>query len=106
MRRYAEVFRIRPEMVDEYQKCHDEIWPEMAKAIRESGVSNYSIFFRGDGTLFAYLECEDPESAFSSIRRQPVHARWQAAMDRFFVKSDRAAVGPETEQLRELFHQA
>jgi len=102
--RYAEVFRIRPELLEEYEKAHDEIWPEMATAITESGIRNYSIFFRGDGTLFAYLECDDIQVAFESMRRRPVNARWQAAMERFFVKTDRTIVGPQTERLREVFH--
>ena len=104
MNRHAEAFRIRPELVSEYKKCHDEIWPEMAKAIEDSGIRNYSIFFRGDGTLFAYFECEDAEAAFASIRKQDVNARWQAAMEKFFIKRDSAIVGPETEELREVFH--
>ncbi len=105
MKRYGFVFRIRPEMKAEYKKAHDEIWPDMARAIRESGIRNYSIFFRRDGTLFGYFECEDAKKAFDQMGRQEVNTRWQNAMDRFFVKSDPTILGPESEDLEEVFHQ-
>lgn len=105
MKRYGFVYRVKPEMKAEYKKSHDEIWPEMAEAIRWSGIRNYSIFFRGDGTLFAYFECADAEEAFAYMGRQEVNARWQKAMDKFFIKTDPAIPGPQMEALEEVFHQ-
>jgi len=104
MRRYGSVFRIKPEMVKEYKKDHDEIWPEMAKAIQDAGIRNYSIFFRRDGTLFSYFECEDAEKAFGRLRKTEVNARWQAAMDKYFVKSKPLPPGPEVEDLEQVFY--
>jgi len=104
MKRYAFVFRIKPEMKVEYKKAHDEIWPDMAKVIQDSGIKNYSIFFRGDGTLFAYLEADDPEKSFAYIGRQEVNERWQRAMDKYFLKEDSSLLGPEMEELEEVFH--
>jgi L-rhamnose mutarotase len=77
----------------------------MAEAIRSSGIRNYSIFFRKDGTLFGYFECQDAEKAFGFMGQQEVNTRWQKAMDRFFVKSDPTILGPEMEDLEEVFHQ-
>ncbi len=104
MKRYASVFRIRPELVGEYKKAHDEIWPDMAQAIRDAGIRNYSIFFSPDGTLYSYFECDDAGAAFAFMRRTEVNARWQKAMEKFFVKSDPSILGPETEDLVEVFH--
>jgi L-rhamnose mutarotase len=104
MKRFGFIFRMKPEMKDEYKKAHDEIWPDMAAAIRESGIRNYSIFFRKDGTLFGYLESEDPERAFEYLGGQEVNTRWQKAMDKFFVKSDPELLGPEIETIEEVFH--
>jgi L-rhamnose mutarotase len=104
MKRYASIFRIRPEMKAAYKKDHDEIWPDMAEALRTSGFRNYSIYFRPDGTLFAYFECEDPKRAFASMAATEVNARWQKAMEKYFVKKDRTILGPEMEDLEEVFH--
>ena len=67
--RHACLFRIKPELKAEYKKAHDEIWPDMARAIRKSGIRNYSIYFRDDGTLFSYFECRDPGRAFAYMGR-------------------------------------
>lgn len=104
MKRYAFLFKIKPELKAEYKKTHDEIWPDMEKAIRDSGIRNYSIFFRPDGALFAYLEAEDPARSFEYIGKQEVNTRWQKAMEKFFIKEKRNFLGPEIEPLEEVFH--
>ena len=104
-KRYAFVMRIKPELKADYKKAHDEIWPEMAQAIRRSGIRNYSIYFREDGTLFAYLEAPDPAKAFEWLGKTEVNTRWQKAMDRYFVKKDPPLLGPEVVSLEEVFHQ-
>ncbi|MBN1299328.1 MAG: L-rhamnose mutarotase, partial [Actinobacteria bacterium] len=77
MTRTAFIFKIKPEMKNEYKKAHDEIWPEFAKIISDSGISNYSIFFRKDGTLFAYLESEDFDGAMKKIGSTELNRLWQ-----------------------------
>ena len=104
MKRYTFTMRIKPELKAEYKKAHDEIWPDMAKAIRDSGIRNYSISYRPDGTLFAYLESNDPARSFEKLGKTEVNARWQKAMDRFFVKSDPSTAGPDMEVIEEVFH--
>jgi L-rhamnose mutarotase len=105
MQRVGFTFRIRPELKDEYKKAHDNIWPEMAEAIRKCGIHNYSIYFKPDGTLFAYLEVEgDYQKQMARLSGTDVNKRWQEYMDRFFVKEDGSVTGPEIENLEEVFH--
>jgi L-rhamnose mutarotase len=104
MKRYTFIMRIKPELKDDYKRAHHEIWPDMARAIRDSGIRNYSISFRPDGTLFAYLESPDPALSFEKLGRTEVNARWQKAMDRFFVKRDPSSTGPDVEVIEEVFH--
>lgn len=35
---------LNPGQAAEYKKRHDEIWPELAKALRDAGISDYSIW--------------------------------------------------------------
>jgi len=104
MKRYAFLMKIKPELRAEYEKAHDEIWPDMAAAITESGITNYSIYFRPDGTLFACLEAEDPAASFARLGGTEVNARWQKAMDKFFVKKDPKKIGADVEEIAEVFH--
>ena len=59
MQRVGFEMKIHPEMVEEYKQRHDDIWPEMSAALVRTGWRNYTIFFKEDGTLFGYVECED-----------------------------------------------
>ena len=43
MEKFAFKMHLNPGMRDEYQKRHDEIWPELVTLLKEAGVSDYSI---------------------------------------------------------------
>ena len=45
------LLKVRPEKMDEYKARHAQVWPEMLKALRESGWRNYSLFLTPDGAL-------------------------------------------------------
>jgi L-rhamnose mutarotase len=105
MQRIGFTMKIKPELKDEYKKAHDEIWPEMAKALNDYGMHNYSIYFRKDGTLFAYLEVDgDFQEQMGKFSKLDVNERWQKYMDQYFVKEDKSILGPEIEMLEEVFH--
>lgn len=105
MQRVGFSFKIKPEMKEEYKKAHDEIWPDMIEAMHEHGIRNYSIYFKKDGTLFAYLEVDgDYEEVMAEFSKTSVNERWQNYMDKFFVKSDSSLLGPEVTMLEEVFH--
>jgi L-rhamnose mutarotase len=69
---------IRPGTEDEYQRRHDQIWPEMVQALRVSGVANYSLFRRGT-EVFGYAECTpDAATAFGAAAATDANRRWAA----------------------------
>ena len=103
--RYGKLYRIRPESIEEYKKAHDEIWPGMSALIKEAGFKNYTIFARDDGILFAYWEHEDLEEGFNKMKSSDVRLKWEEYMNQFFVKNDPSIIGPEYEDLREVWHQ-
>ncbi len=76
MERFCFTFSIKPGTEQEYQRRHDEIWPEMVDALRAAGIRNYTLFRRGLG-IIAYAECEpDARTAFAAIAATDVDARW------------------------------
>jgi L-rhamnose mutarotase len=86
----------------EYKRRHDEIWPEMAAALRGAGIHNYSIFLDGS-KLFAYLEVDDLERMRRALAEDATNARWQEYM-RPMISID---VDPATgfaRLLPEMFH--
>src|SRR5437588_9670759 len=80
MQRVGFVLKVRPDRFEEYKGTHKNVWPEMQQALREAGWTNYTLFARGDGTLFGYLETEDFQKSLAEMEKREVNARWQAAM--------------------------
>jgi L-rhamnose mutarotase len=69
-------FEIYPGQEAEYKRRHDEIWPELVDAIKESGFANYSLFRRGQ-EIVAYVECHpDVATAFGKLSAYEANARW------------------------------
>jgi L-rhamnose mutarotase len=108
MQRHGSIFRIRPEYKEEYKKAHDEIWPELAQEISKAGIKNYTIFFREDGTLFSYFETDlDSETFKKNMEeywKKDIARKWSEYMNKYIIKTDPTIVGPESEDLEEVFH--
>jgi L-rhamnose mutarotase len=101
MSRVMFTFRVRPEVLGEYAEAHATVWPEMLRALHETGWRNYSIFTAPDGTVVGYVETDDIDAARAGMAQRDVNARWQAAMSRFF---DGAGPDAQMTTLTEVFH--
>ena len=76
MARMCFMFEIFEGQEAEYKKRHDEIWPELVKAIKDAGFKNYSLFRRGDHVI-GYFEVEpDAKTAFEKLGKSEANARW------------------------------
>ena len=85
MQRVGFRLQVRPEMMDEYVHRHEQVWPEMLQALRDTGWTNYSLFLdRNDGTLFGYFETPNLEAAKAGMAALEVNDKWQAEMAPFF----------------------
>ena len=85
MNRYCFLLQVRPELLDEYSERHAAVWPDMLRALDESGWHRYSIFARPDGLLIGYVEADDLARAQAAMAATEVNARWQKEMSRYFV---------------------
>jgi L-rhamnose mutarotase len=86
--RYCFLLQVRPDRLDEYKQWHAEVWPDMLRALADTGWRNYSIFARDDGLLVGYVEADDLAAAQAAMEKTEVNARWQAEMAPFFVGLD------------------
>ncbi len=104
MTRYCFLLQVRPELLDEYRGRHAAVWPEMLRALKESGWRNYSLFARDDGLLVGYVESDDLAAARAAMAATEVNARWQAEMGRFFTGLDGRGPDESFLLLDEVFH--
>ena len=67
---------LNPGMAEEYEKRHNELWPEMKEMIHQYGGHNYSIFLeRETNVLYGYPEVED-EELWAKSADTPINRRW------------------------------
>jgi L-rhamnose mutarotase len=93
---------LHPDKIAEYEKSHNAVWPEMLALLKDSGISQYSIFRRGT-QLFLTFTCDDFEQTWRKVEQSPVNARWQEAMAPFFAPMD-AAPGERFPMWQEVFY--
>jgi len=104
MQRVCFQLQVRSERIEEYKARHREVWPEMLRALSDTGWSNYSLFLRPDGLLIGYLETPSLEAAQTGMAATEVNARWQAEMAEYFVELGDARPDTGFVQLEEVFH--
>ncbi len=104
MTTHAFRMQLKPGVIDEYRRRHDEIWPELAEAISAAGIYDYSIFLDEKTlSLFAVLKLRD-DNTRDTLPQQPVMRRWWDYMAELMV------VEPDNKPvewpLKPLFHLA
>lgn len=104
MTRYCFLLQVRPELLVEYRRRHQAVWPEMLAALRRSGWRNYSLFARADGLLVGYVEATDLVAAQQAMAATEVNQRWQAEMSGFFTGLDGRGPDEGFELLSEVFN--
>jgi L-rhamnose mutarotase len=102
MRRNAFKMKLKPGVIAEYKKRHDEIWPELQKELRAAGISDYSIFLDEETlTLFATQKVADKNS-IPGLPHSPVVQKWWDYMAPLMeVHADNS---PVSTPLKEVFH--
>ena len=107
MKRVGFLLKVKQDRIDEYKQRHQAVWPEMQAALSRTGWHNYSLFMRGDGTIFGYVEVDESfDAARANMELEEINQRWQSYMDGFFeippgLRADQAML-----ELEEVFHLA
>jgi L-rhamnose mutarotase len=102
MQKIAFRMQLEPGAAAEYERRHDEIWPELVTLLKDAGISDYSIFLDSTtGTLFAVLWRTD-DHGMDTLPDQEVMQRWWAYMaDLMETNPDQS---PVVVPLRKVFH--
>lgn len=101
MKRLAFKMFLKPGFEQEYQKRHNELWPELKKLLQDAGVSDYSIFWdKETNVLFAVQKNSGVGS--QNLGDTEIVQRWWAYMaDIMDTNPDNSPVSVE---LQEFFY--
>ena len=80
MKRFAFKMKLKPGFKDEYKKRHEAIWPELAKLIKSTGVSDYSIFLDEETNILFAVQKQAGGQSSQDLGQNPVVRKWWAYM--------------------------
>jgi L-rhamnose mutarotase len=105
MRRVGQIIRIKPEHIEEYERIHAAVWPEVLATIHACNIRNYSIF-RHETTLFAYFEYigDDYEADMAKMANDPKTQEWWSHTDPMQEPLPGRQQGEWWLRLKEVFH--
>ena len=94
--------KLKPGFEAEYEKRHDEIWPELSAELSKAGISDYSIYLDEETlTLFAVQKLTDDNSAPELPSHPVVRKWWDYMSDIMEYNPDHT---PVAIPLKEVFH--
>lgn len=100
MNRNAFKMFLKPGYEDEYEKRHKALWPEMKKLLKESGVSDYSIFWdRETNILFGYQKSDSDDSSQDLGDLEIVQKWWAYMADIMETNEDNSPVSIPLDEL-------
>ena len=83
MQRIAFLLQIKTGRTEEYDEAHRHVWPELIRELESFGVTEYSIFRRGQ-QLFLFLRVPDFDRLKQQLAASEVNQRWQQYMAPLF----------------------
>ncbi len=102
MIRKAFKMKVYKGMKDEYEKRHNNLWPEMKEMLKEYGASDYSIFWdKETNILFGYMLIEDEDKWNKSSETAICRKWWDNMADIMETNPDKS---PVSIPLKEVFH--
>ena len=105
MKRFGQVIGIRPENIEEYERIHADVWPEVLANIRRNNIANYSIFRHGN-LLFAYFEYVGDDYAvdMANLARDPKNQEWWSVCEPMQEPLEDRGPGEWWKTIPEVFH--
>lgn len=102
---FGQVGRLRKDKIDEYEKLHSAVWPDVLKTIKECNLNNYSIFLKED-VVFAYFEYDglDYEADMRHMAEDPVTQKWWSYTKPCFTSYSETSKENFYEDMKSIFY--
>ena len=106
-RRYCLTLDLKddPELIAEYKRYHQKIWPEITRSIKEAGIEDMEIYLLGT-RMFMIMEVNEAfsfEAKKKADELNPKVREWEALMWRFQQSLPEAKSGEKWLLMEQIF---
>lgn len=106
-RRYCLALDLKddPTLIAEYERYHEQVWPEIVESIRSSGIANMEIYRTGN-RLFMIMEVADDfsfDAKAAADAANPKVQEWETLMSVFQQALPWAEPGEKWVRMRRVF---
>ncbi len=94
-----------PALIAQYEEYHRNVWPEIVRSIRDSGITQMEIY-RYDTRLFMLIEAEDSFSFGLKAAHDAANEKvreWEFLMWNYQQKLPLAREGEKWQEMRKIF---
>ena len=94
-----------PQLIEEYKRHHQNVWPEITQSIRSAGIEDMEIYFVGT-RLFMIMEVNDAfsfEEKARADRSNPKVQEWEKLMWKFQEPLPQASPGEKWMLMERIF---
>ena len=100
--RLAFKMKLFPGFKEEYKRRHDEIWPDLVQLLKQSDISDYSIFLDEEtNSLFGVLNITDAKNMDDLPHHEVMQRWWKYMADIMESNPDHS---PVSVPLKEVFY--
>ncbi len=68
--------KVHPGKIGEYQQRHEQLWPELHSLLKESGISEYSIFYDKETHLLFAFQKQTGEQGSQDLGQNEIVKDW------------------------------
>ena len=83
----CEIMKLKPENVKDYIDLHDNTWPELVKALRESGFFEEYIYIH-DNLVMVVMKCENFENSRLKLAATDIFKKWTKLVRDMLVRDE------------------
>ena len=98
--RIAFKMKLRPGAIKVYKDRHDELWPELHQLLKDSGISEYSIFYdKETHILFAFQKQAGEQGSQDLGKTELVQRWWKFMADIMETHPDNSPISTPLEEV-------
>ena len=102
MEKYAFKMHLQPGKEAEYQRRHDEIWPELVQLLQQAGIRDYSIHLDPETHILFGVLWRADDHGMDDLPEQPLMQKWWDYMADLMATHPNNA--PVATPLKTVFH--